>query len=147
MSRTVKDYIDFLNDVIRNLPAQTEGIIMRHEQEILDLNRENQLRDKGIDSNSLELQAYEPFTIEIKQLIGQPTDRTTLFYSGDFYKSFSLSFDKETLTLTIEANDEKTPKLFVKYGKSILGLTKENKDFLNYQILRPELKEYINKYL
>lgn len=147
MSRTVKDYIDFMTDVIRNLPSQTEGIIRRNEEWILDLNREEQLYNLGLDSEGLQLQDYKPFTVEIKNLLGQPTDRTTLFYSGEFYKSFILNFDKNTLTLSIQATNEKTPKLFVKYGKNILGLTKENQDVLNYEILKPELINYIKQYL
>lgn len=147
MSRTVKDYMDFILDVKRNIPAQTEGIIRKNESRILDLNRIDQLYEHGEDSIGLELQHYSPFTVQIKEMLHQPTDRTTLFYSGDFYKSFSLKFDKNTLTLTIEASDKKVPKLFVKYGANILGLSKENQDVFNYEILKPELINYIKQWL
>lgn len=147
MARTVKDYMDFVANVIDNIPNQTERIIKQNETAILDLNRQEQLYKYGEDSKGRLLEEYKPFTIEIKQLLGQPYDRTTLFYSGDLYKSFTMEMDKTNLTLTIYATDRKVPKLIVKYGADIFGLTHEHQNELNERILKPELIKYIKQWL
>jgi len=140
--------MDFMKNVIDNIPNQTEQIVKRNSATILDLNRQSQLYEKGIDSDGFNIfPEYNHFTIEIKQLLGQPYDRVTLFYSGAFYRSFYIKIDKENLSLEIFANDEKTPKLIRKYGKEIFGLTDENESFVNKEILKPELFKYIQQWL
>lgn len=150
MSRTVKDYMDFVKNVRDAIPNQTEGIIKRNEQLILDLNRQYQLME-GLDSNGNSgtkiFPKYRPFTIEIKRNIGQPYDRVTLFHNGDFYKSFNIEIDKNNHKITILAKDNKTPALVKKYGKNILGLTDQNQNILNKKIILPELLKYIKQWL
>lgn len=147
MARTVKDYMDFVANVIQNIPNQTEGVLKRNQQKILDLNRQDQLYSDGEASTGIKLKEYSPFTIEIKQLLGQPYDRTTLFYSGDFYKSFAMEIDKTNYTLTIYATDRKVPKLILTYGADIFGLNTDNQHILNEKILKPELIKYIKTWL
>ena len=67
--RTIKDYMDFVKNVRDNIPQQTEGIINRNRAEIIDLNRQKQLYDKGEDSLGLDLKPYSFFTVQIKQLL------------------------------------------------------------------------------
>jgi hypothetical protein len=145
--RTIKDYMDFVKNVRDNIPQQTEGIINRNKAEIIDLNRQGQLYAKGEDSLGLDLKPYAFFTVEIKQLLGQPYDRTTLNYSGAFYDGFYLTVDKDNLILTFNSNDRKTPDLIGKYGKNIFGLNYDNQQKLNYEIIKPELDKYIRQYL
>jgi len=145
--RTVKDYMDFVKNVRDNIPQQTEGIINRKKAEIIDLNRQVQLYEKGEDSLGLDLKPYAFFTVQIKQLLGQPYDRTTLNYSGAFYDGFYLTVDKDNLILTFNSNDRKTPDLIGKYGKNIFGLNYDNQQKLNYEIIKSELDKYIRQYL
>jgi hypothetical protein len=145
--RTVKDYMDFVKNVRDNIPQQTEGIINRNKAEIIDLNRQAQLYAKGEDSLGLDLKPYAFFTVQIKQLLGQPYDRTTLNYSGAFYDGFYLTVDKDNLILTFNSNDRKTPDLIGKYGQNIFGLNYDNQQKLNYEIIKPELDKYIRQYL
>lgn len=146
MGRTVKDYMDFLSNVIDGLPRQFEGIAKRNEQSILDLNRQNQLYEQGEDAEGNKLLDYKPFTIEIKQLIGQPYDRTTLFYSGAFYSSFRLNVIPDDYRIEILATDDKTNALVRKYG-DILGLQNENIAIFDREIIFPEISKYIKTYL
>ena len=145
--RTIKDYMDFVKNVRDNIPQQTEGIINRNKAEIIDLNRQAQLYAKGEDSLGLDLKPYAFFTVQIKQLLGQPYDRTTLNYSGAFYDGFYLTVDKDNLILTFNSNDRKTPDLIGKYGQNIFGLNYDNQQKLNYEIIKPELDKYIRQYL
>ncbi len=137
--------MDFVKNVRDNIPDQTIGIVKRNESEILDLNRRSQLYDKGIDSLGLDLKPYAFFTIQIKQLLGQPFDRTTLNYSGSFYRGFKINVND--MTLSFDSDDSKTNDLIGKYGRNIFGLTTENQNKLNYEIIQPELLEYISQYL
>ena len=145
--RTIKDYMDFVKNVRDNIPQQTEGIIDRNKAEIIDLNRQAQLYAKGEDSLGLDLKPYSFFTVQIKQLLGQPYDRTTLNYSGAFYDGFYLTVDKDNLMLTFKSTDRKTPDLIGKYGQNIFGLNYDNQQKLNYEIIKPELDKYIRQYL
>jgi len=145
--RTIKDYMDFVKNVRDNIPQQTEGIINRNKSEIIELNTKDQLYIKGEDSLGLTLKPYSVFTIEIKQLLGQPYDRTTLNYSGAFYNGFYLKVDKDNLVLNFNSTDNKTPDLISKYGRNIFGLNYDNQQKLNYEIIFPELENYIRQYL
>ena len=148
MARTIFDYMQNVKGVRDNIPNETERIIKAKEKFILDLNRQAQLM-QGIDSDGEKIAPeYKPFTIEIKQLIGQPYDRVTLFYSGKFYAKFRIKFDKSNLTFEIDSTDNKKPKLMEKYkDHEIFGLTKENQELLNNKILLPELWTFFKKYL
>jgi hypothetical protein len=139
--------MDFVKNVRDNIPQQTEGIINRNKSEIIELNTKDQLYIKGEDSLGLTLKPYSVFTIEIKQLLGQPYDRTTLNYSGAFYNGFYLKVDKDNLVLNFNSTDNKTPDLIGKYGRNIFGLNYNNQQKLNYEIIFPELENYIRQYL
>lgn len=147
MSISIEKYLGNLKTAIRNLPNKTESIIQANKERILDLNRENQLYNRGVDSDGDSLEAYAFFTIEIKQLLRQPFDRTTLKSSGDFYKGFSYKFDKNTYTLTIFSTDKKTELLKSKYGEDIFGLDNVNKRYLEIEIIKKDLDVWLLKYL
>ena len=139
--------MDFVKNVRDNIPQQTKGIINRNKAEIIELNTKSQLYDKGEDSLGLNLKPYSVFTIEIKQLLGQPYDRTTLNYSGAFYNGFYLTVDENNLVLNFNSTDNKTNELVGKYGRNIFGLNYDNQQKLNYEIILPELEKYISQYL
>ena len=91
------------------------------EAEILDYNTEEQLFKRGQDSEGNELfPPYTPFTVSIKQSKGQPTDRVTLYDTGQFHASFYV--DWRATEFEIYARDVLTPKLAGKYGPEIFGL-------------------------
>ena len=91
------------------------------EKYILRSNTEEQLYRRGQDSEGFELfPSYTPFTVQLKQASGQPTDRVTLFDTGAFYESFYI--DWRDTWFEIYAKDSKTPKLAGKYGPEIFGL-------------------------
>lgn len=142
----ITDYINLVNKVINELPSEFESIAKKNEKSILDLNRQNQLYDKGEDIDGNKLLAYRPFTIEIKQLIGQPYDRTTLFYSGQFYNSFKQAVYPKEYKIDLYATDIKTLPLVAKYG-DIIGLQKQNIEVLDNEIIKPELYSFIKKWL
>lgn len=123
-----------------------EKIILENETFIVNMNSEDQLFEKGINSLGISIDDYAPYsdyTIEIKRMKGQPTNRVTLRDEGDFENSFFLEVNKEQFE--IKASDAKTQKLIRHYGSEILGLTTENiKDLIKSYIF-PGLIEERNK--
>lgn len=147
MGRTVKDYMDFVKNVKNNIPNQSERIVYENQKIILDLNRIDQLYEKGENSEGKLLKEYKPFTVDYKIQMGQPYDRTTLFEKGNFYKSFVLKYEKLKANLSIKVTDEKAPNLLKKYGKPVIGWNKINQEKINYEIIKPNLWKYIKQWL
>lgn len=102
--------------------------------QILDLNTEDQLFNKGIDSLGRRLEdiggSYSPYTINIKLSKGQPTDRVTLKDTGAFYDSFELKSGLTFIEITANPYKEDGKNLVNEWGGYILGLTTENKEWL-----------------
>lgn len=71
------------------------------QQDIINLNTESQLYDKGIDADGNSLGEYSRATIygtsayEGKISKGQPYDRVTLKDTGAFYESFSMKLTND----------------------------------------------------
>lgn len=109
----------------RSLPDVVLESVKDNEAAILDLNIEDQLFQKGIDSDGQAITpGYTPLTISIKRQKGQPTDRVTLRDTGDFHRSFQISYGNDAFG--IFATDPKSQKLEKKYGREIFGLTDES---------------------
>ena len=69
--------IDNLSYIQRNFDMYVEEVIRDNEQIIINLNRQDQLYNKGITSTSKDISSYRPYkslTIKIKQEKGQPTE-------------------------------------------------------------------------
>lgn len=123
-------------------------IIEDNEPEIVGMNADQQLYEKGITATGVFIADYAPYseiTIEIKQESGQPYDRVTLRDTGDFEHSFFLDADNEKFS--IDAADKKTGDLMKYYGDEILGLTDENAKILQMDIILPSLMQKIRKEL
>jgi hypothetical protein len=95
---------------------------------ILDLNRKDQLFNKGVDSQNRALGIYTPFTINSKEERGVPVPsdfHITLFDTGEFYSTFVVIPGKDFFE--IDANPiREDSNLFEDFGTDILGLNDEN---------------------
>jgi hypothetical protein len=116
-----------------------EGIILNRFVElpivqkfILDLNRVDQLFNKGVDSKNRALGVYAPSTINSKQERGVPVPsdfHITLFDTGEFYSTFVIIPGKDFFE--IDANPiREGDNLFDDFGEDILGLNDENLQIL-----------------
>lgn len=123
-----------------------QDIIWSNDAYIVDMNAEEQLFERGVNRLGVEIMDYAPYspvTIEIKEALGQPTNRVTLRDEGDFESSFFLEVgDKQ---FEIKASDFKTEDLIKKYGRQILGLTDENIAILIWQYIYPDLMDEAKK--
>ena len=112
-----------------------EGLLLRNfvsipavQKFILDLNRVDQLFNKGVDSKNKALGIYTPFTINSKEERGVPVPsdfHITLFDTGEFYSTFVIIPGKDFFE--IDANPIKDgDNLFDDFGEDIIGLNDEN---------------------
>lgn len=146
------DRLQQVIDALKRFQAEGDSIVQSilrdNEHIIIDMNAQNQLFERGIDSRGIELRnanPYSPITQKIKQFKRQPFDRVTLRDTGDFHRSFEVIFTQEGFIIT--ANDIKTEKLIDKYGEHIFGLTAENLKELQEDYVAPELSEILKKWL
>ncbi len=100
---------------------------------VIELNTQRQLFDKGEDSTGRTLESiggeYSPYTVNIKEEKGQPTDRVTLKDTGEFYSSFEVKpfFGG----FIIDANPIKDDtNLFEDWGEDVVGLNDENLELI-----------------
>lgn len=126
------------------------------EDEILDLI--NQQLEKGIDSEGNIIGVYAPATENFaredprarKKEFGRPYN---LDWYGDFRRSFEINYQKDKMVFY--ATDNKTSTIFdtvEKYGflsnaNTIVGLTVENGEVVNFDILKPELQKRFKEHL
>lgn len=139
----IQDKIKAMEEVQNNLPDLVLDQIKNYETEILGLNTDDQLFQKGVDSQEKRIEpGYTPFTVSIKRQKGQPINRVTLKDTGDFHKSFAVEYFPDSFAIV--ADDPKTKKIEKKYGKDVTGLTDENIQEV-IEIVRGDLIEDFNK--
>jgi len=115
------------------------------KEEIIYLNTEKQLFDKGQDARGIPLDEiggdYSPYTVELKRLKGQPTDRVTLKDTGAFYNSFTVTV--RPFLILISADTQKDDNdLAQDWGQDILGLSNES-----IERLKPLVIEHYTRYI
>lgn len=112
---------------------------------ILDLVRQNQLFEKGVDEDGDIIGVYSEFTeiINPEKIAGTPY---TLFDTGAFYNSMFIVILKDSFVIDADPikvdEDGNTTDLFRKYGEGIVGLTKESKTLLSEEFKRRSIIEY-----
>jgi len=125
-----------------NLIIQQIILNNKFQEFILDLNRREQLFE-GLNSLGVELDSYSEFTeselnaegenrFQYKgkkksKLAGEPV---FLFDSGDFYESFTLEVNTDSLIFDADPIKDDGTNLFNEYGSDILGLTEESTEIL-----------------
>ncbi len=102
------------------------------QADIMDLNTQDQLYDKGIDSDGKSLGEYSGATIEGRPGIflgkkekGQRYDHITLNDTGEFYHSWKFKNNSDNIVLSADAQKGDTD-LTKEFGKKIIGLTDGN---------------------
>lgn len=102
-----------LFDVIAQVVKREQKFIQRLNQAQLKAGQTSEGSDIG--------PAYTPYTVVLKKLKRQPTDKVTLYDTGAFYKSIFVNVFADQFE--IDATDAKTEELTAKYGEVIFGLT------------------------
>lgn len=147
MAGTVSDYMERLIRVQSQLGNEVDDIINAKEEEILDLNREDQLFNKGVDTDGLLLGKYKNTWQGSGR--GYPKnegDPFNFYATGSLFSNFSLLSKGNENKVVISNSDSKVSLLTTQYG-NFIGLTEENEYKLNYEIIYPELMAFIKTYL
>lgn len=120
------------------------------QQFIIDKIRFDQLFQKGENAQGIKLSEiggeYSEFTKLLKERKGLPTDRITLFDTGDFYKSFAVSLKDGYIEIFAETlkdqEDGSKEDILKRWGKEILGLNEENTNELISMVL-PKINQVV----
>lgn len=147
MNNPVKE-IDSLIEKLETFQREVDELVLATVEEnkelVLDMNTETQLFEQGINSKGEKINPpYTPYTVKIKRILGQPTNRVTLRNEGDFHSKFYLK--RAANEIEISSTDEKTEALVDKYGKEIFGLTRENLEELSEHYIKPALEKKLNE--
>ena len=97
---------------------------------IINLNTRVQLYQEGENSLGVKLSQvggeYTSLTKSIKKRKGQPTNRVTLYDTGDFYGSFDVTAERNA-DFVIDSDPMKGKhNLFERWGEDVEGLNEEN---------------------
>ena len=133
--------LEILNDLQSEILKMKESInlsikqsIEANKDKIIELQTQQQLylgkTNKGVDITP----AYAMSTRRKKQRDGLPSDRVTLYQTGNLYRAFEVSAGNESVV--ISAYTEYSQYVFDKY-KDTIGLDRENwNNFINEYTLK-----------
>ncbi|AKG94197.1 tail protein [Polaribacter phage P12002L] len=156
----VQPFIDRLDDIERDLHDIAKQILLDNKEEILDFIKNYQL-GLGLDSfgndlvhpskrnGSSRIPLYEESTqnywAKKKPIpINSKTygNRYNFEWTGGTFKGMDFSkFTKNSFT--IFSKDSKAKELEIIYGTKLFDLTKEHNEYVNNEILLPNLYKYI----
>lgn len=132
------------DEIIRDYYKELINILSSLAKDIAETNADQLFAGLRADDTEMwDTRPYKPFTIAIKKEKGQPYDRVTLKDTGEFHRSIFVRFQGDNVI--IDSNSDLRDKLVQKYGVTIFGLTKQNKEAL-VRILQKRLNTWaINK--
>lgn len=132
--------------LMNNVLSNDKGL----QQDILDLNRQDQLYEQGTNVQGYLLGEYTRSTIvgtaeyAGKESKGQKSDHITLNDTGEFYDSFKFKTEPNDFVITADLLIHGEPmksRAYGEYGNEILGLTEESKRIMFGWIKTPFINE------
>lgn len=117
------------------------------QDEIIRLNTEDQLGDKGIDSLDQSLGDYAPFTVRVRSSLGLQTDHIDFKVTGEYWESWDTEVRRDVLVITV--NESRYDELVNDLGFSPdhVGLTIANWDKVIREYIQPNWVESVKKQL
>ena len=149
-------YLENLKKAIAEMPKETERIVVSNMDNVLDLVREKQMLEQGINANSESLGIYRGFRSQApigSDPRGYPKNRGNRFNlldTGAFHNSIILRKARGKYKFDIKSNIGYLAKILEITNtteQTLLGLTKENTYNLDKEIIKPELDKWLLKYL
>lgn len=144
---TIQNKIKACDYVIANMLSEQARIVKRNEQRIITLNRLQFIDGYGSDNKSLFNARPEYDGVYSPGYKKQGL--YDFFETGVFIRNMYVYLEPNNTTLFIDSSGKGTgdKSLFFAGYTNLFGLDKKSEDILNYQIILPELKQWINKYL
>jgi hypothetical protein len=152
---TISEYLKNAKFVQQNLLVESEKIVLKNEDKLIDLNVDQMQSGEGNDGKELyhiQRKKYTGFYSLTTQNINPKKtilDRYTFFETGDFLLNFNIELSNDLTKVDIfstgTGSGEKLE--FFQGYINMFGLSPKNERDFNYNILLPELQKYIKKYL
>jgi len=149
---TVKDLLAKLIRAEANMDSDFDAIMKIVENEILELNREEQLFKEGIGTDGRLLGVYSKATESITEGatgVGFPKragEPYNFYNTGEMFKSFALKVGKDSFEIF---NTSRSIKEFSKTKNisedRIIGLTEPNQKEIELQRIMPLLREFFKR--
>lgn len=144
-----------MKTVINGLPNETKRILLYYADDIVDLNSENQLFEKGIDAQGRLLGIYTGFRTKPEKHSdprGYPKnmgDRWNFLDTGNMFRNMYLVVKgKYVYEIVVNANVPYITDLMdATESEYILGLTEENIERVDVEFIKNDLDKWILKYL
>jgi hypothetical protein len=144
---TIKDYIKNAKFVRDNLLDEQERIILKNENKIINLNTEQ--FEGGIGSNDQFLiNKNKRFSGYYR--LGEKQGQLYDFYqTGEFLNGMQLEMlpNLTQFSLFSTGTGSGDKKNFFDGYSNLFGLTEQNSDVVNWDIIYPEIMDFIKKYL
>lgn len=151
---TISEYLKNAKFVQQNLLDESEKIVLKNEDKIIDLNV-NQIQSgegsDGKDLNNTNSKFKGYYTLATQMINPEKTAGSlyTFFDTGNFLGNFNTQISNDLTKVDIFSTGtgagEKSE--FFRGYTNLFGLNPKNERDFNYNILLPELQKYIKKYL
>lgn len=152
----ISEYIKNVKLVQSKILDETERIVMSNKDKIVNLNIVK--LQEGIGSNGSDLQninqkLFKGIYSLGTQLINPSKEAGKLYNfteTGNFISNFEIQMSQDLTKIDIFSTGTGSGakrSFFDGYGDNLYGLTPEDKDVLNYEIIYPELMNFIKQYL
>ena len=154
MPTTISDYIKKCQFVASEMLNEQERIVLANENRIISLNVYTFQDGLGSDDNILQnsnpifngVYSLSTQLLDPKKVAGTPYN---FFETGAFLSNMQIDLHPNLVKFDIfstgTGSGEKA--LFFSGYKNLFGLNKNNSDIVNYEIVYPELMQFIKKYL
>lgn len=144
----VSQYIDNLQLVISGLDNEVMSIARYYQDDILDLIREDQIFNKGILSDNSAIRKYsKDYKGQGRGFPKYRSESFNLFNTGYFYDNFRFNYLKVFKFEVINDTDYVKSLFPNREYNLLIGVSDSNKLYLNNNIIKPKLDEWILKYL
>lgn len=151
---TISEYLKNAKFVQQNLLDESEKIVLKNEDKIIDLNVDQIQSGEGSDGKDLnntnsKFKGY--YTLATQMIKPEKTAGSlyTFFDTGNFLGNFNTQISNDLTKVDIFSTGtgagEKSE--FFRGYTNLFGLNPKNERDFNYNILLPELQKYIKKYL
>ena len=154
MPTTISDYIKKCQFVASEMLNEQERIVLANENRIISLNVDTFQDGLGSDDRVLQntnkvfngVYSLSTQLLDPKKVAGTPYN---FFETGAFLSNMQIDLHPNLVKFDIfstgTGSGEKA--LFFSGYKNLFGLNKNNSDIVNYEIVYPELMQFIKKYL
>jgi len=154
MPTTINDYIKKCQFVAAEMLNEQERIVLANEDKIISLNVDT-FQD-GLGSNDRVLQNTNKIFKGVYSLSTQLTDPKKIagtpynfFETGAFLSNMQVDLQPNLTKFDIFSTGTGSgdKALFFSGYNNLFGLNKNNTEIVNYEIILPELKKFVKRYL